>query len=159
MTSSQPVRKAVQPVPYAEPATTEKAAAAQSQTLMSNPAKLPVKQNVVSKLVIEFTFDKFTISPDYLKKLQEFAGLMQSNPDMVATIEGHTDSLGSESYNLKLSRQRAESVKNSLLGFGAAADRVTTVGYGFSKPVASNATSNGRQRNRRAVTIVTFTRN
>jgi outer membrane protein OmpA-like peptidoglycan-associated protein len=83
---------------------------------------------------------------------------MRSNPDSAAEIEGHTDSVGKERYNLILSRKRAEAVRKILTGFDVEPARITTVGYGLTRPLDSNATSEGRQRNRRAVTIITITR-
>jgi len=65
------------------------------------------------------------------------------------TIEGHTDSSGSDAHNLDLSQRRAESVKASLVAGGIAADRLLTRGFGESKPVADNVTELGRAQNRR----------
>jgi len=64
-------------------------------------------------------------------------------------IEGHTDSSGDASFNQQLSEKRAEAVKAELVAKGASADKITTVGYGESKPVADNATTEGRAKNRR----------
>jgi len=71
------------------------------------------------------------------------------NPSMNILIEGHTDNLGDDFQNQKLSEQRAQSVKTYLIGKGISASRITTVGYGETQPRDSNATTNGRYRNRR----------
>jgi OOP family OmpA-OmpF porin len=70
-------------------------------------------------------------------------------------VDGHTDSRGSHAYNDRLSIRRAESVKRWLAAHGIAAGRISTDGYGESEPVASNASADGRQRNRRVVIGVT----
>jgi hypothetical protein len=64
-------------------------------------------------------------------------------------VAGHTDSMGSDAYNMKLSQQRAGAVRNFLISKGVAADRLTAKGYGESQPVADNATREGRIQNRR----------
>ena len=84
------------------------------------------------------------------------ADLMKSSANASASIEGHADSTGKLSYNVKLSKQRAQSVRSSLIKLGVAPDRITSVGYGPSRPIADNATVEGRRRNRRAVTFVTL---
>jgi len=68
---------------------------------------------------------------------------------MMVSVEGHTDSRASDAYNMRLSQRRAESVKAYLVKNGVAASRLTTIGYGESKPVASNKTAEGMQENRR----------
>jgi OOP family OmpA-OmpF porin len=80
---------------------------------------------------------------------------MNQYANTVVTVEGHTDSQGSDAYNEKLSQQRAEAVKQVLITkFGIAADRVTAKGFGESKPVGDNATATGREENRRVVGAV-----
>ena len=69
-------------------------------------------------------------------------------------IEGHTDSVGSETYNLDLSQRRADAVRDFLLQNGVNAAQLTTHGYGKASPVASNSTAEGRQRNRRVEVII-----
>ena len=71
------------------------------------------------------------------------------NPDVKVEIQGHTDNIGSDRYNQKLSLQRAETVKNFLIAKGVAADRLTTVGYGKTKMIMDNKTEQGRGLNRR----------
>jgi OOP family OmpA-OmpF porin len=77
---------------------------------------------------------------------------MKKYPGAKVLLEGHTDHTGTDAYNMDLSKRRADSVKKYLVdNFNADAARISTVGYGKSKPVASNATAAGRQKNRRVV--------
>ncbi|HET6655078.1 MAG TPA: OmpA family protein [Gammaproteobacteria bacterium] len=87
----------------------------------------------------------------HLGKLVQF---VQSKPNQAIRIEGYTDSSGSTATNKTLSRQRAESVRDALVAAGVDAKRITVVGEGESNPVASNATADGRARNRRVVVIL-----
>jgi len=98
---------------------------------------------------IYFDFDKSTIKPESEPILDEVSDFLKANPNMKMEIQGHTDSKGTAAYNLKLSDRRAASVKAYLVKNGIAADRLTTKGYGLSKPVASNDTEEGRAKNRR----------
>jgi outer membrane protein OmpA-like peptidoglycan-associated protein len=74
---------------------------------------------------------------------------MKSNPTIKVTIEGHTDSVGPADYNLRLSDARANSVRDALIERDVAADRMEAIGYGESKPIASNRSRKGRAANRR----------
>ncbi len=82
-------------------------------------------------------------------ELNRVANVLKQYPETNIQIAGHTDSTGAEDYNQRLSERRAESVKNALVGMGVNPSRITTVGYGESKPIASNNTEAGRQQNRR----------
>lgn len=82
------------------------------------------------------------------------ANRLNESPDRKIVVEGHTDSTGSDEYNLTLSQQRADAVKNYLIGKGVASDRVSAVGKGEGFPVASNDTASGRQQNRRVEVII-----
>lgn len=101
-----------------------------------------------------FETAKANLLPDAMTTISKLAAFMQEYPQKTLLIEGHTDSQGSEEYNLTLSRNRAESVYAALLGSGVASNRMRTVGYGESRPVASNDTSSGRQRNRRVEIVI-----
>ena len=80
------------------------------------------------------------------------ANLLKAYPKTDAELEGHTDSIGTDEYNMALSRRRAESVKKYLVEkFSIDETRISTLGYGESKPAASNETDEGRQNNRRVV--------
>jgi outer membrane protein OmpA-like peptidoglycan-associated protein len=86
--------------------------------------------------------------------MDRLATFLRENPERMVAIEGHTDSVGGDSYNLALSEKRAEAVRNALLSRGIAGTRVTAKGMGESAPVASNDTAAGRQRNRRVEIII-----
>ncbi len=96
-----------------------------------------------------FDFDKATIKPQYYSMLDDVVRIIRQNPDLRVEIQGHTDSIGSEAYNMDLSRRRANAVKTYLVNQGISSARLTTVGYGESRPVATNATKEGRAKNRR----------
>jgi len=114
------------------------------------PKPEPVPEKVTMTLKIEFDFDKYNVKPKYHDEVAKVADFMKKYPQTTAVIEGHTDNKGSYQYNIKLSERRADSVQNYLIEkFGIAADRLTTKGYGYTKPVASNDTAEGRQENRR----------
>jgi len=98
---------------------------------------------------ILFDLDSATIRPESKPVLDEVLGVLKEQPGWRLTIEGHTDSSGGEAHNLKLSQSRAESVKAYLVAGGIDGSRLTTTGFGASKPVADNATELGRAQNRR----------
>jgi outer membrane protein OmpA-like peptidoglycan-associated protein len=101
-----------------------------------------------------FEVDRSELQPGAEVHLTRLVEFLQEYPDRNVLIEGHTDSTGSESYNLDLSRRRAEAVRGFLVGRGVAPSRVATEGYGLSRPIASNATVAGRQQNRRVEIVV-----
>jgi outer membrane protein OmpA-like peptidoglycan-associated protein len=96
-----------------------------------------------------FSVNSSTILPGAYDELDRVAKVLNQYPETTIRISGHTDSTGTADYNQKLSERRAQSVKNALLGMGVAPARMTTIGFGESKPIASNATEAGRQQNRR----------
>jgi len=113
--------------------------------------KRPEKK-ITMNLLIEFDFDKDAVRPQYHDEIKRVADAMKEYPGAHAKLMGHTDSIGTEAYNMDLSKRRVESVKKYLVEkFGIDGARISTAGYGESKPVASNATSEGRQQNRRVV--------
>ncbi len=101
------------------------------------------------KLNINFGHDSDVIPASKKADIQKLAKFLQDNPHYDMTIIGHTDSLGSDVYNLKLSKKRAESLKSALVGMGVDAKRITASGVGESAPIASNKTETGRKENRR----------
>ena len=105
----------------------------------------------VVKLKINFDFDKSDIKPQYHQELADFAAYMKQQQSFtVVEIAGHTDSMGSDEYNQKLSERRAKAVRDYLVtNFGLDGKLFSAVGYGESKPVASNDTEAGRAENRR----------
>ena len=86
--------------------------------------------------------------------MDRLATFLRENPERMVAIEGHTDSVGGDAYNLALSDKRADSVRTALVSRGIAGTRVTSKGMGESTPVANNATAEGRQRNRRVEIII-----
>ncbi len=98
---------------------------------------------------ILFDTGKTDIKPESNALLDEVAGMLKANADLKLRIEGHTDNVGSKASNLQLSKGRAAAVKAALVAGGIAADSLTSEGFGDTKPVADNATSEGRAQNRR----------
>ena len=98
---------------------------------------------------IFFDFDRYQIKPRFYPALDEVVSVLNRNPDVNIRIEGNTDNIGSEAYNLKLSEKRARAVMEYLVKAGISKGRLSIVGYGFSKPIATNATPEGRALNRR----------
>ncbi len=98
---------------------------------------------------VNFETDKWVIRAESIPILEENAKLFRRYPRMVVEIRGHTDSVGSDEYNLLLSQRRAEAVRRWLISYGVDSSRITAVGYGETDPVADNATELGRARNRR----------
>jgi OOP family OmpA-OmpF porin len=97
---------------------------------------------------LEFDFNKATIRPHSFPSLNRVAQLL-IDKNFSLKLAGHTDNVGSKDYNLKLSKERAESVKSYLVSKGANPSRIEATGYGESQPIATNKTAKGRQINRR----------
>jgi outer membrane protein OmpA-like peptidoglycan-associated protein len=98
---------------------------------------------------INFDYNKATIKPESMGTLNMIVQIMKDNPDLKFEVGGHTDSDGEDAYNLKLSEQRALAVKTQLVKMGVSSDRLTSNGYGETKPIASNANDEGKANNRR----------
>ncbi|WLH89017.1 OmpA family protein [Pseudomonas sp. FP453] len=109
----------------------------------------PVAQVVRVELDVKFDFDKAVVKPNSYGDVKNLADFMKQYPATNVEVAGHTDSVGPDAYNQKLSQRRADAVKQVLVKDGVAANRVTSVGYGESRPVADNATEAGRAVNRR----------
>ncbi len=113
---------------------------------------LKLTETVAIQLNITFDTAKAVIKPEFESEVTKLATFMNQYADTVVTVEGHTDSQGSDAYNQKLSQSRADSVKAALITkHGIDADRVNAIGYGEAKPVADNTTAAGREQNRRVV--------
>lgn len=104
---------------------------------------------------IFFDFNKSTLRPDSYPELDRLLKLLNDVPTLKIEISGNTDNIGSAVYNQKLSEQRAKSVVDHLISKGIKAERLTFVGNGFDKPIATNETEEGRQMNRRTEFKVT----
>ncbi|MFD2100047.1 OmpA family protein [Flagellimonas iocasae] len=98
---------------------------------------------------ILFDTGKSSIKAESTSVMVDIIQILNEYPNAKFTVEGHTDSVGSESLNQKLSEERANSVRNFLVDKGIAADRLTAIGYGEAKPIATNNTRAGRAQNRR----------
>ena len=117
---------------------------------------LPTKETVTIELLVEFAHDKAVVKPVYHNHLQAVASFMKTYPNTKIELDGHTDSQGTEAYNLLLSERRAASLKAYLVDkFGTDAARLSTRGYGESQPIDSNKTKEGRQKNRRVMAVIT----
>lgn len=119
------------------------------------PQQEQIEINTPIKLDVLFDFDSANVKPNFYPRLERMAEFMKVNPNMSAVLEGHTDSKGPASYNLRLSQARANAVKSFLVNkYGTDANRLKTVGYGESQPIDTNDTAAGRQNNRRVVAII-----
>jgi outer membrane protein OmpA-like peptidoglycan-associated protein len=104
---------------------------------------------------VTFAVDSTTISPSFRAALDEVANSLQKYPNSLVDVMGHTDSTGSDTYNLDLSRRRADSVKGYLVMRGVSSARIATIGYGEQYPRAGNDTAEGRALNRRVEVRIT----
>lgn len=112
-------------------------------------------ETVRVELDVKFDFDKSKVKEESYGDIQNLADFMNQYPQTTTTVEGHTDSVGTDSYNQKLSERRATAVREVLVNqYGVGAERVDSVGYGETRPVADNATEAGRAINRRVEAAV-----
>lgn len=106
------------------------------------------------KVEINFAFDSAEIQPQYTGELRRVAEFLKEHDQVKAVIEGHADSTGEDQYNKNLSQRRANAVREALIrDYGIPANRLSAVGFGEERPVATNATAEGRAENRRVVTV------
>ena len=120
------------------------------------PAPRVEAKKIVIDQMVHFDFNKYNIKSDSYAILDDVAKVIQQNPQVKKVkVEGHTDSIGSEAYNLKLSQKRAESVVDYLVKKGVASSRLEPMGYGKSRPIDTNKTAAGRAKNRRVEFNVT----
>lgn len=146
--------KAAPPKPVAkeEPIVKEKVAEAKVQAQAAPEVK---SEPVTIALDLQFATGKSNIQPKYHDKVKKVADYMVQYPNTKAVIEGYTDNVGKEAANVKLSQNRANSVKQYLVRkLKIDASRIEAIGYGPKKPVASNATKEGRQQNRRVHAVI-----
>jgi OOP family OmpA-OmpF porin len=99
--------------------------------------------------VVLFGFDSAEIKSEAHPMLDEASAILKKNPDINVEVDGHTDNIGPADYNMKLSERRAKAVMEYFVSKGVDAKRLTIKGFGFTKPVASNDTKEGRAKNRR----------
>jgi outer membrane protein OmpA-like peptidoglycan-associated protein len=118
-------------------------------TVTSTPRRVSISLNV------EFDTNESVVRPQYDEKLREVSQFINSHPEVQVEIAGYTDNLGSSTLNTNLSQRRAEAVRAYMVGhFGVDPSRLTARGYGPLRPVASNATAQGRAQNRRVVAVI-----
>jgi len=119
------------------------------------PAPMVLTKTENMRLAITFDFNKAVIKEEYMGEVERAATFLKKYPGVHAVIEGHTDSVGSDSYNMKLSQRRADAVRNALIDrYGISPSRLTAEGFGKTKPIASNSTPEGRAENRRVVAVM-----
>jgi len=138
----------------------------QSQWLSTTTKKLrdtfivaiPLKKLILNKPYtlrnIYYDFDKWDLKPESFPVLDSLAMLLKENPELKVEIRSHTDSRGSDEYNLTLSQKRAESVVKYLVSKGISPERLIAKGYGEKHPIASNDTEEGRAKNRRTEFVI-----
>jgi Outer membrane protein and related peptidoglycan-associated (lipo)proteins len=115
----------------------------------------PAKEKVTITLNVQFDTNKAVVKEKYHDDVKRVADFMKEFPDTTAAIEGHTDNVASAAYNQKLSEKRANSVRQYIIDkFGIDGSRLTATGYGMTKPIASNDTEEGRQKNRRVQAVI-----
>jgi len=101
-----------------------------------------------------FQTGKFELKPEARERLAKVSGILLAYPTLKIAIEGHTDSVGGDDYNQRLSEQRAEAVRDYFVQQGVSQDSVTAQGFGKTQPIASNDTPDGRQKNRRVELVL-----
>ena len=109
----------------------------------------PPKKCVLTVYGVNFDFDQATLRPDSVPVLEQVRLLFANDANYSAEVGGHTDNQGARDYNMKLSAKRAEAVKAWLVGKGIAAGRITTAGYGDTRPLAPNTSDENKAKNRR----------
>lgn len=109
---------------------------------------------IVNMSDVLFETAKYDLRPGAREKLARVAGILATHPELRLEVEGHTDSTGSDAFNQTLSEQRAAAVKSYLASQGVKPESISSAGFGKSRPVADNATSAGRQQNRRVEIVV-----
>ena len=137
------------PVAPAQPAAPAAPAAPATPAAPARPAPASVRQAVVIQADALFDFDKSVVRPDGKKSIDDALAKLGGVDLEMVIATGHTDSVGSDAYNQRLSERRAAAVKEYLVSKGIASSKVTTIGKGESQPVATNKTAEGRQKNRR----------
>jgi len=109
---------------------------------------------IVNMSDVLFDTGKYTLHPGTREKLAKVAGIIMSHPGLRIEVDGYTDSVGGDDYNMKLSRDRADAVRSYLVEQGIQGGNVTSQGFGKNLPVADNSTAVGRQMNRRVELVV-----
>jgi len=159
--ASQPIAKEIAPEPVPPPPPPPPPV----QEMKAAPeAAATVEQKIIEKgratLNVEFDTGKSIVKPLYYREIEGIADVMKKYPELNIVVEGHTDNVRGEKYNLKLSQKRAEAIKKVMVKkFKIESARITPKGFGFSKPIGDNSTKEGRQSNRRVEAAVEYTIN
>jgi outer membrane protein OmpA-like peptidoglycan-associated protein len=152
------VEKPISPKEAIAATTTPAPAPAPAPETAPAPAPAPVQKKVSITLNVEFDTAKAVVKDNYKNDIKKVADFMKAYPETTVVIEGHTDNVdifNNPKNNIKLSLARANSVRQYLIdNFGIDASRINDVGYGPDKPIASNDTKKGRQKNRRAQAVI-----
>jgi len=133
-------------------------AAPQIKTQEGGAANISTESNfltVTFKGDVTFDYNSAEVKTELYSEVDRVAGVLTQNPNTYIRIEGHTDSIGSDRYNLDLSKRRANAVKNLLVQFGIDDNRIEVVGLGKTMPITTNETEAGRQKNRRVEIKIT----
>jgi outer membrane protein OmpA-like peptidoglycan-associated protein len=109
---------------------------------------------VVNMGDVLFDFGKYDLRSEAREKLAKLSGIILAHPGLTLAVEGHTDSVGGDEANQKLSEQRADTVRSYLIGQGLSEARISSKGFGKTSPIADNDTATGRQKNRRVEIVV-----
>jgi outer membrane protein OmpA-like peptidoglycan-associated protein len=109
---------------------------------------------IVNMSDVLFDSGKYTLKPEAREKLAKVSGILLAYPNLKVQVEGYTDNIGGDQYNLTLSQQRGDAVRAYLVSQGVGPDNISATGYGMSNPIADNATSAGRAQNRRVQMVV-----
>ncbi len=104
---------------------------------------------------VYFDFNKWDLLPESFDELNTVVKFLTDNAKVEIEVSGHTDNIGSDAYNMNLSQKRAEAVKTYLVSKGVTEKRITSKGYGKTKPIAENTTELGREQNRRVEFTIT----
>ena len=120
------------------------------------PKRVEIKQDqIVIHEKIQFETNKAAIKPESGSLLEEITNVIKQNPQIKRlSIEGHTDSTGADKHNQKLSEQRAAAVQDHLVQHGVEADRLSSRGWGKTRPIGDNSTATGREENRRVEFVI-----
>ena len=144
-----PAPAAPKPAAPTAPAAPAAPTAPSAPASAAKPAPASVRQAVVIQADALFDFDKSVVRPDGKKSIDAALAKLGGVDLEMVIATGHTDSVGTDAYNQKLSERRAAAVKDYLVSKGIPSSKVTTIGKGESQPVATNKTAEGRQKNRR----------
>jgi OOP family OmpA-OmpF porin len=127
----------------------------QGTAVAPNDCPRPPAEKVSMTLAITFDTGKANVKPQYRDQIDSVVNFMKTYPTTTSEIEGHTDNVGSAKSNVALSQRRADALRKAIIAAGIDGSRLTAKGYGPGKPIADNASPEGRAKNRRVVATLT----